>query len=195
MPHMKSDGIQLYTLRDLTAKDFAGTMKQVAAKLKGAESADAQFEAARDMMLAGLAMLVAHAMFKAALFMVVAVTMTLVLFAGGPTGAISFAQQQTTSPPGPTIEWLNPDEDTSNEISAKDDTPGDQTTNSYHLVATVSQVPANAVVSFLYRSGSGTPTMIGSATLVGADTYELEWAQANMPADVNAEKDAEKASA
>ena len=31
MPHMKSDAIQLYTLRDLTAKDFAGTMKQVAA--------------------------------------------------------------------------------------------------------------------------------------------------------------------
>src|SRR5687768_1626349 len=30
MPHMKSDGIQLYTLRDLTAKDFAGTMKAVA---------------------------------------------------------------------------------------------------------------------------------------------------------------------
>jgi sugar phosphate isomerase/epimerase len=27
---MKSDGIQLYTLRDLTAKDFAGTMKAVA---------------------------------------------------------------------------------------------------------------------------------------------------------------------
>ena len=31
MPHMRSDAIQLYTLRDLTAKDFAGTMKQVAA--------------------------------------------------------------------------------------------------------------------------------------------------------------------
>jgi sugar phosphate isomerase/epimerase len=31
MPTMQSDGIQLYTLRDLTAKDFAGTMKQVAA--------------------------------------------------------------------------------------------------------------------------------------------------------------------
>ena len=31
MPHMQSAAIQLYTLRDLTAKDFAGTMKQVAA--------------------------------------------------------------------------------------------------------------------------------------------------------------------
>ena len=31
MPTMQSAAIQLYTLRDLTAKDFAGTMKQVAA--------------------------------------------------------------------------------------------------------------------------------------------------------------------
>lgn len=30
MPHMQSSAIQLYTLRDLTAKDFAGTMKAVA---------------------------------------------------------------------------------------------------------------------------------------------------------------------
>jgi sugar phosphate isomerase/epimerase len=30
MPNMQSAGIQLYTLRDLTAKDFAGTMKAVA---------------------------------------------------------------------------------------------------------------------------------------------------------------------
>ena len=30
MPHMQSAALQLYTLRDLTAKDFAGTMKQVA---------------------------------------------------------------------------------------------------------------------------------------------------------------------
>ena len=37
-------------------------MKQVAAKLKGAESADAQFEAARDMMLAGGASMVYHFM-------------------------------------------------------------------------------------------------------------------------------------
>ena len=38
------------------------SMKQVAAKLKGAESADAQFEAARDMMLAGGASMVYHFM-------------------------------------------------------------------------------------------------------------------------------------
>src|SRR5688500_4147853 len=31
MPRMNCDAIQLYTLRDLTAKDFAGTVKQVAA--------------------------------------------------------------------------------------------------------------------------------------------------------------------
>ncbi len=37
-------------------------MKQVAAKLKGAESADAQFEAAREMMLAGGASMVYHFM-------------------------------------------------------------------------------------------------------------------------------------
>jgi N-acyl-D-amino-acid deacylase len=38
------------------------SMKQVAAKLKGAESADAQFEAAREMMLAGGASMVYHFM-------------------------------------------------------------------------------------------------------------------------------------
>ena len=38
------------------------SMKQVAAKLEGAESADAQFEAARDMMLAGGASMVYHFM-------------------------------------------------------------------------------------------------------------------------------------
>ncbi len=38
------------------------TMKQVAARLKGAETADAQFEAARDMMLAGGASMVYHFM-------------------------------------------------------------------------------------------------------------------------------------
>lgn len=38
------------------------SMKQVAAKLKGADSADAQFEAARDMMLAGGASMVYHFM-------------------------------------------------------------------------------------------------------------------------------------
>jgi N-acyl-D-amino-acid deacylase len=38
------------------------TMKQVAAKLKGSDSADAQFEAARDMMLAGGASMVYHFM-------------------------------------------------------------------------------------------------------------------------------------
>ena len=38
------------------------TMKQVAAKLKGGESADAQFEAARDMLLAGGASMVYHLM-------------------------------------------------------------------------------------------------------------------------------------
>ena len=37
-------------------------MKQVAAKLKGAESADAQLEAAREMMLAGGASMVYHFM-------------------------------------------------------------------------------------------------------------------------------------
>jgi N-acyl-D-amino-acid deacylase len=38
------------------------TMKQVAAKLKGSDSADAQFEAARDMLLAGGASMVYHLM-------------------------------------------------------------------------------------------------------------------------------------
>lgn len=114
--------------------------------------------------------------------MVVGVITTLLLFSGGPIGAISFAQQQTTAP-GPKIEWLNPDAETSNEISAKDDTSGSTTSASYHLVATVTSLPATPTVVFRYRSGSSAPTDIGTATAVGSDTYEFHWAGNSMPPD------------
>lgn len=114
--------------------------------------------------------------------MVVATIVTLVLFSGGPNGAISFAQQ-TTSPPAPTIKWLNPDSETSNEVSAKDDDPGQGADNTYHLVATVNQVPPSPVVTFLRQTGTATPTPIGTATLVGNDTFHFNWDQTSMPAD------------
>lgn len=114
--------------------------------------------------------------------MVVGVITTLILFSGGPIGAISFAQQQTTAP-GPKIEWLNPDAETSNEISAKDDTSGATTSASYHLVATVTGLPATPTVVFRYRSGSSAPLDIGTATPVGSDTYEFHWAGNSMPPD------------
>ena len=120
---------------------------------------------------------------RVVLFMVVAVMTTLVLFSGGPIGAISFAQQQTTTPAGPQIRWVNPDSETSEEISAKDDDPGTATDTSYHLVAWVSEVPANATVLFQYQSGTNTPVTIGTATRVGPDTYEYFWPGSQMPPD------------
>jgi len=113
--------------------------------------------------------------------MVVAVMTTLVLFGGGPISAASFAQQQTTSP-GFSIRWVNPDSETSEEISGKDDDPGAGTDASYHLVAWVNQVPTGDSVIFQYQSGSNTPVTIGTAQRVGtSDTYELFWS--SFPAD------------
>lgn len=118
---------------------------------------------------------------RVGLFIVVAVITTLVLFSGGPNGALVFAQQTT---PPPSIKWLNPDNDSSNEISAKDDTSGAPTGTSYHLVAWVASAPAGSTVTFSYAVGSGTPTTIGTATQVGTtDTYEFHWPGASMPAD------------
>ena len=113
--------------------------------------------------------------------MVVAVIMTLVLFSGGPNGAISFAQQQTT--PANSIKWLNPDGDTSLEISAKPDNSGGTTAASYHLVATVNSLPASPSVTFAYKCGSAAAVDIGPVTQVGSDTFQADWLGTAMPAD------------
>ena len=118
---------------------------------------------------------------RVVLFIVVSVITTLVLFSGGPIGAISFAQQQTTS--GTRIEFLNPDESTSAEISAKDDDPGAGTETTYHIVATVNSLPSNYSVTFQYQEDGSAPTTIGNGTLVGADTFELFWPSSAMPDD------------
>lgn len=114
------------------------------------------------------------------LFIVVAVITTLVLFSGGPNGAFVFAQQTS---PVTSIEFVNPDDDSSNEISAKNDTSTGTTSASYHLVAWVANAPAGATVSFSYRVGTGTQTPIGTATPVGADTFEFHWPGTAMPPD------------
>lgn len=119
---------------------------------------------------------------RVVLIMVAVVTTTMVLFSGGPNGPLSFAQQQTTTPP--TVKFLNPDDDTSNEISAKPDMSGAPTGGSYHLVTTVASLPANPAVTFQYQSGTATPFVIGTATQIG-DTFYFHWPTAMMPADGN----------
>jgi hypothetical protein len=113
--------------------------------------------------------------------MVVAVIMTLVLFSGGPNGAISFAQQQPT--PANSIKWLNPETDTSTEISAKPDGSGGATASSYHLVATVNSLPASPSVTFAVKCGSALAVEITPVTQVGADTFQADWQGTAMPAD------------
>ena len=95
-----------------------------------------------------------------------------------PGGFEAFAQT-TPTPGAPTIEILNPDETTSDEISAK----GDTVDNAYHLVAWVSSVPTGASVQFKYvPEDTGRETTIicqetgnESARQVGADTFECHW--------------------
>ena len=115
---------------------------------------------------------------RVVLFMVVAVMTTLVLFSGGPIGAISFAQQQTT--PAPTIQFMNPDNDTSNEVTAIND----GTDDAYHLVAWVSTLPANGRVEFKYQASGQQEVTVGTGTQTAiGDTFEFFWQRTNMPAD------------
>ena len=114
---------------------------------------------------------------RVALVIVAAAMTVFVLFSGGPIGSISFAQQQTS--PGVSIKLVNPDDDTSLEISAVND--GVDT--KYHLVAWVNTNPSNAVVEFQFQTGTGGFTTVGTATPVGADTWEFFWDVAAMPAD------------
>lgn len=114
---------------------------------------------------------------RVVLIMVVSVMTTLVLFSGGPIGAISFAQQQTTSP-GFSIKLINPDTKSSNEATGTTD----GTDERYHLVAWVNNVPPDPSVEFKYQTGSS-EVPIGAGSLIGADTYEFYWPRTAMPAD------------
>lgn len=98
-----------------------------------------------------------------------------------PGGFEAFAQA-TASPTGPTIQFINPSEGTSLEISDK---PEAGTTNgTYHLVAAASNVPAGATAEFKYQKGTNPEIRIGTATLVGADTFEFFWdVEANNPGE------------
>ena len=102
------------------------------------------------------------------------------------TSTTTSASPTTASPtpPGGPIEWLNPDDGTSTEISAKADRSGTPTGQSYHLVSTVGTIPPNPNVIYQYQSGSNTPVTIGNAQRVGStDTWEFHWTAGQMPAD------------
>ena len=114
------------------------------------------------------------------LITIVSLMTVLVLFSSSnPLGAISFAQQTS---PGVSIKFVNPDSDTSNEISSVND----GTDTAVHLVAWVNQNPTSPVVEFQYQA---TPTgpfnTIGQAAQVGNDTWELKWdaTHQHFPAD------------
>jgi hypothetical protein len=114
---------------------------------------------------------------RVTLGVVVTVITSLILFSGGPKGPWVFAQQTTS--PGPGVEFVNPDDNSSNELSWKDDTTG----TTYHLVAWVRNAPEGSTVNFSWRTGaSGTPNNIGTATRVGTtDTFELFWPAETAP--------------
>jgi hypothetical protein len=113
---------------------------------------------------------------RVVLGVVVTVITSLILFSGGPKGPWVFAQQTTS--PGPGVEFVNPDSETSNELSWKDDTTG----TTYHLVAWVRNAAEGSTVSFAWRTGTGTLNNIGTATRVGStDTYELFWPATTPP--------------
>ena len=102
-----------------------------------------------------------------------------VLFASGPIGGVSFAQQQSPSPGPVTIEFINPSgTGHSEEVSAKSDRSGGSSDGAYHLVAWVNQLPADPRVEFSYNdpNQNGRETAIGTATQGPiSDTFEFFW--------------------
>lgn len=102
----------------------------------------------------------------------------LLVLSGVPATSDSSAAFAQSTGTAPTIELLNPDSTTSTEISAKNDGEG----ATYHLVAWVSNPPANAVVQFKYQPANSpelgiTCVNTGSqnAGIARNDTYECEW--------------------
>lgn len=99
----------------------------------------------------------------------VTMVVILVLFASGPSLGLSFAQQQA-----PRIEFLNPSgTNFTEEISAKPD--GRDST--YHLVAWVNELPANASVEFRYVDpDTDQEVSIGAGAQTGIpDTFHFAW--------------------
>ena len=119
---------------------------------------------------------------RVTLGVVVTVITSLILFSGGRPGQWVFAQQ--TPSPGLGVEFVNPDSETSAEISWKDDTSGGNTGTTYHLVAWVRNAATDATVTFSYKTDSSTPTTIGTATRVGStETFEFNWPSTPAVAD------------
>ncbi len=96
-----------------------------------------------------------------------------------PGGFEAFAQTASPTPGSPVIKIINPDESTSDEISAKSDTVD----SAYHLVAWVANLPATPTVQFKYiPDGTNREQTIicqetgtESARQVGNDTFECRW--------------------
>ena len=133
---------------------------------------------------------------RVALAIFVAFLTAFVLLSGGPIGAISFAQQQTTSPAGAPcngaqIEWVNPSGDATgpgSEMSNKPENAGQAgatTTDGYHLVAWVSGSPETPKVEFKYKEGTNPEVPItpaSGATRIGStDTWEFYWNLNGVP--------------
>lgn len=94
---------------------------------------------------------------------------------GGLGGGLAFAQT-TPAPTGPSIQFINPSGETGaegpgTEVSGQ----SDGVNATYHLVAWTRQLPANPTAEFKYQSGSNPEITIGTASLRGSDTYDLNW--------------------
>ena len=125
---------------------------------------------------------------RIALAIFVAFLTGFVLLGGGPIGAISFAQQATTTPPssppcnGANIEWINPSGNPQTaatgpgaEASNKPETQGSPgtATDGYHLVAWISGSPDTPRVEFTWQGSGNEQPITTNATKVGNDTFEF----------------------
>ncbi len=130
---------------------------------------------------------------RTALALTICLILTFVILTANGRGRLAsstaFAQASPT-PSGFFIEWVNPDTDTSTEVSAQAKT-GRADSSNYHLVAWINRLPENVYVEFCAEAGGATadcnptseritPESTG-ATQVSDDTFEHFWT--NLPAE------------
>ena len=113
---------------------------------------------ARAVLIAVLCFIVALAALQASAFLV--------------DGAPAFGQGSPTPTSRFRIQFINPTENTSNEVSNE---PGG-TDSLYHIVAWVNEVPPSPKVEFkLFNEDANREDPVGEGTLVGTDAYEFKW--------------------
>ena len=108
----------------------------------------------------------------------------LYLVLSGNAGGFGTAGAQVSPTSGYSIQWVNPDTDSNSEVSAQNK-QGVNNSNSYHLVAWVNRLPADAFVEFCVddcnpSSERITPENAG-ADFVSPDTFEHFWS--TLPAE------------